>query len=759
MTNFFCINARVRIAFSIVLLGLFISFGMFAFAYAQQDDPFASVIYPVAELGGCEDRGACEEYCNDFDNINECIAFAEAHNLFSEDELEHAKKFAEVGTVGPGECTSQATCEAYCEDINHIEECLAFGEEHSLIPQEELEEARKVSRALEGGAVLPGGCTSKDSCELYCNDEAHIEECIVFAEAAGLIPPEELKMARKFIELLKNGETPGGCVGERECEAYCENPDHFDECITFAEKAGFIPPEELEMIKKTGGKGPGDCRGRQECEDYCNDPAHQEACFAFAQEHGLVSDEDLEHVRGGFDRAREGLSQAPPEVRECLRDRVGAEVLAKIESGEQFMPSRDLGEQMRHCFESMGPDPSEFIGDLERAPAPVQECIAEKLGADFKEKLREGGFSGLGVGAGEVIPRCFEQFGGFPGGLGFDGGEHGEFGRGFEDGRFEDRYDTFRDATPAVLGCLSSELSFERYAQLRDGDGGNFTSEDTEVLKRCYDNLGVEQPEGIDVQRRPSESGFVPSSGGGFPPIDFRTGECLAEKLGADFKERMSRGELDRGLIESVMRECITSEFSSQIRDETIHNGQDFDFDRPREDFREPTHRDDFGNDFDRPELRQDDYDVPLLHETQRSTSGFNVSIPPEVAGCVAGKLGGDFQERIANGQLDPSVIEPAIRGCFIERATQDFGRLVPDESGGFPEQYDGSQQAPPDEHLGFPEGEFVPNPDDYPNYPDFPEGENAPPSDGTFDGEHQSDSGERSVIANAWQAFLGIFK
>jgi len=758
--NIFNIDARVRISFCIVLFGLLISFAMFAFTYAQEEDPFASIIYPIAELGDCESRNDCETYCNDFDHINECIAFAEAHDLFSEEDLEQAKKFAEIGTAGPGDCTSQASCDFYCEDITHIEECLAFGEEHDLIPEEELAEARKVARAIEEGAVLPGGCTSKNSCELYCNDEAHIEECFAFGEAAGLIPPEELEMARKFIELLKNGETPGGCVGERECEAYCENPDHFDECITFAEKAGFIPPEELELLRKTGGKGPGDCLGREECENYCNDPANQEVCFAFATEHGLISEEDLEHARGGFDHVREGLSQAPPEVRDCLRDTVGEEVLAKIESGEPFMPSGDLGEKMRHCFESVGPDPSEFIGELDRAPVEVRECIAAQLGGDYIELLRDGGFSALGPEAGQVIPRCFEEFGGF-GGPGIDGEHSGEFGGGFDggfSGGSDSNFNIFDEATPEILGCFSSELGFARYTELRDNNDIDPSPEDIEKLKRCYGNFNVEQPPELDANSFGGE--FVPSVSSELPNFGPHIEECVARKLGEDYKKRLYDGTLDRAEIERVIRTCIEGDFSNTgTIDSPIACTQDA---RqcpdgsyvgrvgPNCEFAKCQYRDTF--------IERDDYPIeptptypvdiePIILD------GAQILTSPAIEKCLLLKLGHDYKERFYSGRLDSSTIDETIRKCAALESNPPDSDV---------QNTDGSTDSGVVEPTISPNGTF-----DYINAEPSPRSDvpldstntdTAPTNDGTSGSEIQSKGNVRNMLSNAWQAFVSLF-
>ena len=58
-------------------------------------------------------------------------------------------------------------------------------------------------------------------------------------------------------------------------------------------------------------------------------------------------------------RMRESLQMAPPEIADCLKSTVGEDVLNKLQSGN-FAPPRELGEQMRSCFEKMGPPRRDF---------------------------------------------------------------------------------------------------------------------------------------------------------------------------------------------------------------------------------------------------------------------------------------------------------------------------------------------------------------------------------------------------------------
>lgn len=394
---------KTRIFLSVVILsfGILVSYSLIAQALSEED-----IVYPVAELGNCKNETECRAYCDKPQNLSQCLDFAEEHGLISDEELEMARGFEEAGGEGPGGCTSQESCETYCNDISNMDECLDFAEENGIIPPEELEEARKVQAALAAGAQLPGGCRNKNECETYCENPDHMEECIAFGEAAGFIPPDELEDAHKALEAVRKGAKPPPCRGKRECDSYCSEPENMEACLTFAEAAGFIPPEEVEdakkmlealkkgvkplpcksreacdnycsepehteecinfavaagfmsaedaeMAKKTGGKGPGNCKGKEECEAFCDDPANQEVCFNFAKEHGLISEEDLRQMEEGRGKLTEFFNQAPPQVVECLAQRLGPEEIEKLKSGAG-MP-RDIRSDIESCMAEMGP--------------------------------------------------------------------------------------------------------------------------------------------------------------------------------------------------------------------------------------------------------------------------------------------------------------------------------------------------------------------------------------------------------------------
>jgi len=311
----------------------------------------SNIQYPITELGNCKNKEDCWVYCEKSEHLSVCIAFAEEHNLMDSAEIEKAKKFIAAGGKGPGDCTTKNSCEKYCDNINHIDECITFAEKTGIISPEELAEAKKVQAAIKKG-IKPPSCGSKKACDIYCEDPAHMEECIIFAEAAGFISGQELENAKKMLQAIKKGAKPLPCRGKEECDIYCANEAHFEECITFAEAAGFISSEDAIMARKTGGKGPGDCQSKEECDVFCDKIENQEICFNFAKKHGLIPEGDIKQIEEGRQKMFESLINAPPEVIECLNSTIGSEMIEKLKSGA-VMPTQEMGEKMRQCFETM----------------------------------------------------------------------------------------------------------------------------------------------------------------------------------------------------------------------------------------------------------------------------------------------------------------------------------------------------------------------------------------------------------------------
>jgi len=359
----------------------------------------ASIQYPIPELGNCESKEACARYCDSAEHQYACLNFAARYGLMSQDEIEKARNI--VGKTGPGGCTG-AACKTYCDNIAHIDECVTFAEANNLMSPDELAEAKLVRAAIrDRGLTTPGACTSKKSCDAYCGDPAHMEECILFAKEAGFMKAEEQADAEKMLAAIKKGAKPLPCRGKDECDAFCGVEENFSQCIEFAEAAGFMSQEEAAMARKTGGKGPGGCR-RDECKTYCENPTHEEECIRFAEENGLLPEEDRAHMQEGLQQFQKALNEAPPEVAECLQNAIGAETLEALRAGTK-RPSRNLGDQMKACFEKiMGGEGARGPG--RGMPPEVESCLRERGIEIDTNNLRDPAQENL-------MRECFEKFG------------------------------------------------------------------------------------------------------------------------------------------------------------------------------------------------------------------------------------------------------------------------------------------------------------------------------------------------------------
>ena len=315
--------------------------------------------------GGCKTKDSCEEYCNVIDHMSECISFAEKNNLMSEEKLTEAKKVKSAIDRGvkPPACGNKKDCDQYCDSRDHMEECIAFGIEAGFMEGKELEDARKMLQALRRG-VQPPNCKGKEECDKYCGDPNNIEECMNFAMEAGFMTDEEKADSEKMLQALRKGVKPPNCKGKEECDKYCGEEKHFEECMSFAEAAGFMTSEEATMARKTGGKGPGGCKGKEECETFCNNPDNQETCFNFGKENGMISEEDLKMMEEGKQRFKESLNQSPQEVMDCLNSVLGSNTVEKMKSGS-FMPPQNVGNKMQECFNKMMPQNQIQPGNFE----------------------------------------------------------------------------------------------------------------------------------------------------------------------------------------------------------------------------------------------------------------------------------------------------------------------------------------------------------------------------------------------------------
>ena len=387
--------------FKIVLLAGVLILASVAFVIAQED-PYADLTYPIAELGNCPDKDACKVYCDGPENMGACLAFAEAHQLLPQEDIEMGKKMLAMGeTKGPGDCQGVGACQAYCDEMSHIKECISFAEKNGLIPESELEDAKKVMAAIDRG-LIPPKCKSKDECDVFCSQPDNMEECIVFAKEAGLMPAEEAADAEKMLQAIRNGVKPPACAGKEACDVYCSESEHMEECMTFAIAAGFMSPEEAENAKKAlnaikQGVPMPNCKGQEECDAYCGEAEHMEECMTFAIAAGFMPPEQIENAQKTLEAIRKGVM--PPDCKsqeECdvyCRQEEHQEECINFSEAAGFMTSEEA-EQARTGGGQPGPGgckSEEECKEFCSLPENAEECISfgEQRGDISPEQAEE----------------------------------------------------------------------------------------------------------------------------------------------------------------------------------------------------------------------------------------------------------------------------------------------------------------------------------------------------------------------------------
>lgn len=507
--------------FGLVILtgsALLAAFLFFNAANAQE----ANISFPVAELGNCGSKEECKTYCDDSANMEACLNFAEKNNLMSKEEVDRGRQFAKSGGTGPGGCRGRE-CEKYCDDISKIEECVAFAEKNNMVPANELAEMKKVRDAVKNG-VKPPACRNKQECDNYCSLAEHMEECITFAQAAGMMPKDE---GEKVLNALRQGIKPPACRGPEECDQYCSSEEHFEECLKFSEAAGFIKPEDAAMARKTGGKGPGGCRGK-ECENYCQKAENQETCFNFAKENGLISEQELKEIEGQKQNMVQQFQQMPPEILTCLEQSLGADKVNQIKSGQE-MPSREMGEQMRTCFEQnkdkLGPPPGQEgqqnqSSEFRTGPRGCQS--PEECQVFCQNNPQE--CQGFGPQQGEMMNqqefRPMEQNGQFP-------RQEGEFRGGPGGCQSPEECQNFCQSNPDSCRDFGQQQGQgengqfpmgrpEEQQRIMEGEGQN--PEERMINGERFQFPNQQQMEGM-IQRREGEQG---PPAGGMPPEGFQ---------------------------------------------------------------------------------------------------------------------------------------------------------------------------------------------------------------------------------------------
>lgn len=218
--------------------------------------------------GGCKSKQECDSFCKNPDNVEQCMSFVVEEGKITQEEadimiqmaknkdfgkpkrpsIDEQKGLEVLKTEGggPGGCKSNEECRAYCENTEHMRECMDFAVNHGLIPPEEAERVQKMMTM--GG---PGGCKNEQECDAFCGKEENRDTCFNFAKESGMISQEEIMMMEKQMQIIGKLETqagPGGCRSQEECSAFCNDPNNLEQCVNFASQTGMMSQERTQTM-------------------------------------------------------------------------------------------------------------------------------------------------------------------------------------------------------------------------------------------------------------------------------------------------------------------------------------------------------------------------------------------------------------------------------------------------------------------------------------------------------------------------------
>ncbi len=215
---------------------------------ATTTPPAVSTVAPGP--GGCTTQAACQAYCDIAAHQVACTTFAGTSTTLTTSTGGPSSTTVATSTVssadqkrsdaivqfgGPdGACNDLVSCRVYCDDPTHELSCTKYSLEHDLLPKGQATQTITVLTT-----VGPQGCTGA-ACDEYCAIPGHELECIEYAKKKGLIDPKE---ATAQLDLIKSAtvtvptrslEKPGRCKNRGECQSYCADDSHKNECDQYA---------------------------------------------------------------------------------------------------------------------------------------------------------------------------------------------------------------------------------------------------------------------------------------------------------------------------------------------------------------------------------------------------------------------------------------------------------------------------------------------------------------------------------------------
>lgn len=132
-----------------------------------------------------------------------------------------------------------------------------------------------------------GGCKDYYECRNYCEDPLHYDTCVSFAKSKGFYKDVQIEGDEK---LLTKAKSNLGCSTRASCREFCEKQENFDKCHKFAQNTGVVGGYKEDPTSKaliSQAKDFLSCNTYESCRSFCENPANRDKCAEFARKIGI----------------------------------------------------------------------------------------------------------------------------------------------------------------------------------------------------------------------------------------------------------------------------------------------------------------------------------------------------------------------------------------------------------------------------------------------------------------------------------------
>ena len=193
-----------------------------------------ALIFPIEELGNCNNAATCKVYCDQPQNHDACASFAKEKGIAAGKRRINEKHVTALSAAKTAlGCSTIAACQAFCEEQANRERCQAFAQKHGLSVAPSVSPVPTDDEFLNQ-AKSELGCTSQESCFAFCEQTQNFERCAALEERQ--ITNDE----RAFFEQHRSDFQKGlGCDSMQSCIAFCMNPLNMPKCMEFGNQMDF----------------------------------------------------------------------------------------------------------------------------------------------------------------------------------------------------------------------------------------------------------------------------------------------------------------------------------------------------------------------------------------------------------------------------------------------------------------------------------------------------------------------------------------